>query len=92
MVFPPKRENVHLDAVEDNVALIYPIGSLWHWFGAFCVAKNGTKTGGQRDIEVRLKGDMYKIHSLEYSHLYIKLSLNTCRWVGLCDEKGGYTN
>ena len=52
MVFPPKRENVHLDAVEDNVALIYPIGSLWHWFGAFCVAKNGTKTGGQRDIEV----------------------------------------
>ena len=55
MVFPPKRENVHLDAVEDNVALIYPIGSLWHWSGAFRVAKNGTKTGDQRDIEVRLK-------------------------------------
>ena len=55
MVFPPKRENVHLDAVEDNVALIYPIGSFWHWFGAFCVAKNGTKTGGQKDTEVRLK-------------------------------------
>ena len=55
MVFPPKRENFHLDAVEDKVALIYPIGSLRHWFGAFCVAKNGTKTGGQRDIEVGLK-------------------------------------
>jgi hypothetical protein len=55
VVFPPKRENVHLDAVEDDVALICPIGSLWHWFGAFCVAKNGTKTGGQRDIEVGLK-------------------------------------
>ncbi len=52
MVFPPKRENVHLDVVEDDVALIYPTWSLWHWFGAFSVAKNGTKTGGQRDIEV----------------------------------------
>ena len=39
-----------------------------------------------------VKGDMYKIHSRKYSHLYIKLSLNTCRWDGLCDEKGGYTN
>ena len=45
MVFPPKGENVHLDAVEDNVALIYPIESHWHWFAAFCVAKNGTITG-----------------------------------------------
>ena len=63
MVFPPKRKNVHLDAVEDNVALIYPVESLWHWFAAFCVAKNGTKTGGQRDIEVRL-GDMYKFTAL----------------------------
>ena len=92
MVFPPKRENVHLDAVEDNVALIYPIGSLWHWFGAFCVAKNGTKNRRPKRHRSRVKGDMYKFHSLEYSHLYIKLSLNTCRWVGLCDEKGGYAN
>ena len=37
----------------------------------------------------RVKGDMYKIHSLKYSHLYIKLSLNTCRWVGLWMRREG---
>ena len=89
MVFPPKRENVHLDAVEDNVALIYPIGSLRHWFGAFCVAKKWNKNRRPKRHRSSVKGDMYKFHSLEYSHLYIKLSLNTCRWDGLCDEKGG---
>ena len=41
----------------------------------------------------KVKGDMYKFHSLEYSHLYIKLSLNTCRllWVRWWSE-GWETN
>ena len=44
MIFPPKRENVHLDAVEDNVvALIYPIESLWHWFAALLCGKKWNK-------------------------------------------------
>ena len=89
MVFPPKRENVHLDAVEDNVALIYPIESLWHWFAALLCGKKWNNNRRPERHRSKVKGDMYKFHSLEYSHLYIKLSLNTCRWVGLCDEKGG---
>ena len=65
------------------------IGVVWN----ICVAKNATKTGSQCRHRSRLEGDMYKIHSLEYSHLYIKLVLNTFRllWVRWWSE-GWETN
>ena len=53
------------------------------------MAKNGTITGGQTDIEVRLKVDMYNFTASNIRILYIKLSLNTLRWDGLCDGKEG---
>ena len=55
-LFSPKKKEMSIQMqLKTMFALIYPIRSLWYWFAAFCVAKNGTKTGGQRDIEVRLK-------------------------------------
>ena len=89
MVFPPKRKNVHLDVVEDNVCIdISNMVTLILVCSILC-GKKWNKNRRPKRHRSKVKGDMYKFHSLEYSHLYIKLSLNTLRWDGLCDEKGG---
>ena len=91
--FPPKKKkNVHLDAVEDNVRIdMSNIVTLALVCSILC-GKKWNKNRRSKRHRSKVKSDMDKIHSLQYSHLYIKLSLNTCRWVGLCDEKGGYAN
>ena len=92
VVFPPKRKNVHLDAVEDNVCIDMSNMVTLALVCSILCGKKWNKNRRSKRHRSKVKGDMYKFHSLEYSHLYIKLSLNTCRWVGLCDEKGGYAN
>ena len=50
MIFPAKKENVHSDAVENEVVvvvLICPTVSISALFRNICVAKNATKTGSQ---------------------------------------------
>ena len=86
---PQKESNFRLDAVEDNVRIDMSNMVTLALVCSILCGKKWNKNRRPKRHRSSVKGDMYKVHSLEYSHLYIKLSLNTCRWDGLCDEKGG---